>query len=147
MAAKQDYFRDAPSLKAFASKQPAERLRKVLSNDATWMEVYLTLAQHGLTLNKAEKGGYTVGVENSENPREGLRCLLVRVLWKGASSCNCLMPSGSKGRAKASDRRAVAQMRGWRYQDQRNLLEIDRSSIERAGELAPNDTAVLESTT
>ena len=66
MAAKQDYFRDAPSLEAFASKQPAERLRKVLSSDATWMEVHLTLVQHGLTLNKAEKGGYTVGVENSE---------------------------------------------------------------------------------
>ena len=66
LAAKQDHFRDEPSLKAFASKQPAERLRKVLSTDATWTTVHLTLAQHGLTLNRAEKGGYTVGVENSE---------------------------------------------------------------------------------
>lgn len=66
LAAKQDYFRDEPSLKMFASKQPAERLRSVLSTDATWAKVHLTLAQHGLTLDKAEKGGYTVGVEGSE---------------------------------------------------------------------------------
>lgn len=35
-------------------------------------------------------------------------------------------------------------MRGWRYQDQRNLRKIERSSIKRAGELAPNHTEVVE---
>ncbi len=38
----------------------------MLSTDATWSKVHLTLAQHGLTLNRAEKGGYTVGVEGTE---------------------------------------------------------------------------------
>ena len=47
-------------------------------------------------------------------------------------------------RANASDQRAVAQMRGWCYQDQRNLRKIERSSLKRAGELAPNHTAVVE---
>lgn len=54
------------SLKAFASKQPAERLREVLSTNATWLQVHLALWQHGLTLHKGEKGGYTVGIFNSE---------------------------------------------------------------------------------
>ncbi len=36
------------------------------------------------------------------------------------------------------------KMRGWRYQDQRNLRRIDRSSIPAAGELEPDATAAAE---
>ena len=64
--AKQDHFRDEPSLKAFASKQPAATLRKLLAGKANWQQVHLALSQHGLTIQKAVKGGYTVGVEGSE---------------------------------------------------------------------------------
>ncbi len=59
-------FRDEPSLKMFASKQPAATLRKLLAGEANWQSVHLTLSRHGLTIQKAEKGGYTVGVEGSE---------------------------------------------------------------------------------
>lgn len=38
-------------------------------------------------------------------------------------------------KAEAGDRRAEAQMRGWRYQDSRNLREIDSRRAEMAGEL------------
>ena len=64
--AKQDHFRDEPSLKAFASKQPAQTLRKLLDRETDWQQVHLALARHGLTIHKAEKGGYTVGVEGTE---------------------------------------------------------------------------------
>lgn len=64
--AKQDHFRDEPSLKAFATKQPAETLRKLLARGTDWQQVHLALARHGLTIHKAEKGGYTVGVEGTE---------------------------------------------------------------------------------
>ena len=64
--AKQDHFRDEPSLKAFATKQPAETLRKLLARETDWQQVHLALARHGLTIHKAEKGGYTVGVEGTE---------------------------------------------------------------------------------
>lgn len=63
---KQDHFLDEPSLKAFASKQPAETLRKLLAGEANWQQVHLVLGWHGLTIQKAEKGGYTVGVEGSD---------------------------------------------------------------------------------
>ncbi len=64
--ARQDHFRDEPSLKAFASKQPAETLRKLLAGEANWQRVHLALSFHGLTIQKAERGGYTVGVEGAE---------------------------------------------------------------------------------
>ena len=64
--AKQDHFRDEPSLKAFAAKQPAETLRKLLARETDWQQVHLALTRHGLTIHKAEKGGYTVGVEGTE---------------------------------------------------------------------------------
>ena len=64
--ARQDHFRDEPSLKAFASRQPAETLRKLLAGEANWQRVHLALSSHGLTIQKAERGGYTVGVEGSE---------------------------------------------------------------------------------
>ncbi len=64
--AKQDHFRDEPSLKAFASKQPAATLRELLAGEANWQKVHLALARHGLMIHKAEKGGYTVGVEGTE---------------------------------------------------------------------------------
>ncbi len=64
--AKQDHFRDEQSLKVFASKRPAETLRKLLAGEANWQSVHLALSQHGVTIQKAENGGYTVGVEGSE---------------------------------------------------------------------------------
>lgn len=62
---RQDHFRDQPSLKAFVSKQPATALRKLLAGEADWQRVHHALSLHGLTMYKAEKGGYTVGVERS----------------------------------------------------------------------------------
>lgn len=62
---RQDHFRDQPSLKAFAAKQPAAALRKLLVGEANWQRVHHALSLHGLTIHKAEKGGYTVGVEGS----------------------------------------------------------------------------------
>lgn len=62
----QDHFRDEPSLKVFAAKQPAATLRKLLAGEANWQRVHHALSLHGLTMYKAEKGGYTVGVEGSE---------------------------------------------------------------------------------
>lgn len=41
IAARQDHFRDEPSLKAFASKQPAETLRKLLAGETNWQRVTL----------------------------------------------------------------------------------------------------------
>ena len=64
--ARQDHFRDEPSLKAFASRQPAETLRRLLAGEANWQRVHLALSFHGLTIQKAERGGYTVGVEGAE---------------------------------------------------------------------------------
>ena len=63
---RQDHFRDEPSLKAFASKQPAETLRRLLAGEANWQRVHMALSFHGLTIQKAERGGYTVGVEGAE---------------------------------------------------------------------------------
>lgn len=64
--ARQDHFRDEPSLRAFASKQPAETLSKLMAKETNWQQVHLALARHGLSIHKAEKGGYTVGVEGTE---------------------------------------------------------------------------------
>ena len=63
--ARQDHFRDQPSLKAFAAMEPAAALRRLLAGDANWQRVHEALSLHGLTIHKAEKGGYTVGVEGS----------------------------------------------------------------------------------
>lgn len=66
IGSRQDHFRDEPSLKAFASKQPAETLRRLLAGEANWQRVHMALSFHGLTIQKAERGGYTVGVEGAE---------------------------------------------------------------------------------
>lgn len=60
-AAKMEQFRDSESLQTYAKGEPAKALDAVMKREgATWQDVHAALAQHGLELQKGEKGGYTV---------------------------------------------------------------------------------------
>ena len=60
-AQKLEHFQDAESLEAYAKGAPAKELREMLRQGGhSWQDVHTRLKKHGLEIEKAEKGGYTV---------------------------------------------------------------------------------------
>jgi hypothetical protein len=67
VAQKMEHFQDAESLEAYAKGAPAKELRDLLRQGGQdWQDVHVLLKNHGLELEKAEQGGYTVRAINSE---------------------------------------------------------------------------------
>ena len=67
VAQKVEHFQDAESLEAYAKSAPAKELRDLLRQGGQdWQAVHVLLKNHGLELEKAEQGGYTVRAINSE---------------------------------------------------------------------------------
>jgi hypothetical protein len=67
VAQKVEHFQDAESLEAYAKGAPAKELRDLLRKDRQgWQDVHVLLKKHGLELEKAERGGYTVRAIDSE---------------------------------------------------------------------------------
>jgi hypothetical protein len=67
VAQKMEHFQDAESLEAYAKGTPAKELRDLLRKGGqNWQDVHVLLRNHGLELEKAERGGYTVRAINSE---------------------------------------------------------------------------------
>jgi hypothetical protein len=63
-AARMEAFGDAESLETYCKGEPQADLNKLMQRDAvSWQDVHATLARHGLTLNKGERGGYSVRAE------------------------------------------------------------------------------------
>ena len=58
-------FNDRESVRSFAADKPARALRRLLTSGASWAEVHMLLGRHGLEIHAAERGGFTVNVENS----------------------------------------------------------------------------------
>jgi hypothetical protein len=67
VAQKVEHFQDAESLEAYAKGAPARELRDLLRKDRQgWQDVHVLLKKHGLELETAERGGYTVRAIDSE---------------------------------------------------------------------------------
>ena len=67
VAQKMEHFQDAESLEAYAKGAPAKELRDLLRQGGQdWQDVHMLLKNHGLELEKAEQGGYTVRAIDSE---------------------------------------------------------------------------------
>lgn len=63
-AARMEAFGDAESLETYCKGEPQADLNKLMQREAVnWQDVHATLATHGLTLNKGERGGYSVSSE------------------------------------------------------------------------------------
>ena len=67
VAQKVEHFQDAESLESYAKGTPAKELRDLLRQGGQdWQDVHVLLRNHGLELEKAEQGGYTVRAIDSE---------------------------------------------------------------------------------
>jgi Relaxase/Mobilisation nuclease domain len=67
VAQKFEHFHDAESLEAYAKGAPAKALRDLLRKGGmNWQDVHAVLSKHGLEIEKAEQGGYTVRAIDSE---------------------------------------------------------------------------------
>lgn len=63
-AARMEAYGDAESLETYCKGDPQADLNKLMQREAVnWQDVHATLAKHGLTLNKGERGGYSVSSE------------------------------------------------------------------------------------
>lgn len=64
---KMERFNDQESVRAFAADKPARALRQLFnSSTASWPQVHALLGRYGLEMQAAERGGFTVNVENSQ---------------------------------------------------------------------------------
>lgn len=60
-AAKMERYGNAESLQTFCKGDPAKALAAVMKRDrATWQDVHVALAKHGLMIQPGDKGGYSV---------------------------------------------------------------------------------------
>ena len=67
VAQKLEHFQDVESLEAYAKGTPAKDLRELLRRGKEdWQEVHGLLRKHGLTIEKAELGGYAVRAIDTE---------------------------------------------------------------------------------
>ena len=64
-AAKMEHYNDRESLESYAKREPAKSLRTLIqSGRATWRAVHSLLAEHGLRIERGDKGGYAVRALN-----------------------------------------------------------------------------------
>lgn len=62
-----EQFNDQESVRAFAADKPARALRQLFNaTSPNWAQVHALMQRHGLEINAAEKGGFTVNVVGSQ---------------------------------------------------------------------------------
>jgi len=62
-----EQFNDQESVRAFAADKPARALRQLFNAPSpNWAQVHALMQRHGLEINAAEKGGFTVNVVGSQ---------------------------------------------------------------------------------